>query len=124
VASGYAVAGTLRWRRVLLTLLVAGAATTWLARWTGGELADAVEGEPQVEDLIGSHAGAARWTFWTALLGAMAALAVEARVARRPAGRRDPLLLRILLLVPALAAAFLVAYTAHVGGLMVWGVPR
>ena len=38
--------------------------------------------------------------------------------------RREPLWGRVLGVVPALAAAALVAYTAHLGGLMVWGVPR
>ena len=124
VACGYVVAGTRAWRHVLLGLLVAGAATSWVARETGGELADAVEGEPQVEDLLGAHARAARWTYGFALIGAIAALAMAIDGRRRAPSQRDPLAVRLVLLLPALAAALLVAYTAHVGGLMVWGVPR
>jgi uncharacterized membrane protein len=124
VACGYVAAGTRTWRHVLLGLLLAGAASTWFARSTGGELADAVEGDPQVEALLGTHATAARWTYGTALIGVILAAATTFHVRRRPPSQRDSLWLRLLLAVPPLGAALLVAYTAHVGGLMVWGVPR
>jgi hypothetical protein len=37
---------------------------------------------------------------------------------------KEPLGLRLLLFVPSVAAAALVAYTGHLGALMAWGVPR
>jgi hypothetical protein len=57
------------------------------------------------------------------MLGAVAFGGASLWLRRRPAGR-EPLALRLALLLPALAAGLFVAYAGHVGGLMVWGVPK
>jgi uncharacterized membrane protein len=123
-AAAYAFAGTRTWRLTTLALLIAGSVGAWLAHETGETLEDAVEGEPHVEALIETHEGAAEWTQRAALLAALSFAAASLWWRARPASGGEPLAARLLLLLPALAAALLVAYTAHVGGLMVWGVPR
>ncbi|MDT7856419.1 DUF2231 domain-containing protein [Rubrivirga sp. S365] len=147
----YLLLGRGVWRRAALALFVLGASSAWAAAETGHALYDAVEGDPVVEAIVGHHQSAAAWTVWTSALAAavFAALSVAAvlrrapappddeaapprrrwwperggdRQARRP--RREPLWGRVLGALPAVVAAALVAYTAHLGGLMVWGVPR
>jgi uncharacterized membrane protein len=133
-ATAYAVLGTGAWRRATLALLLLGAPASYWAHQTGEALEEAVEGEPSVERFVAYHEAAAAWTLWASV--AALAAAGGATVWRRqrqkrhvsgdPSGVRlkEPLSLRLLVLAPALAAALLVAYAAHLGGLMVWGVPR
>ena len=123
-AAGYAFVGRRAWRLSTLALLTAGAIGAWLAHETGEILKDAVEGDPQVEALVDTHEGAAGWAWRASMIGAMAFAGASIWLRHRPPTGRDPLALRLALLVPAVAAALLVAYTGHVGGLMVWGVPK
>ena len=146
-AALYVVLGRGVWRRSALVLFVLGAASAWAAAATGPRLYQAVEGDPVVESIVATHQAAAEWTVWTASLAAFvfAVLSAVALVRRAPAppevederprrrwwpGRRgaraprEPLWGRLLGALPGLAAAALVAYTAYLGGLMVWGVPR
>ena len=51
-------------------------------------------------------------------------LAGESTAPKQPPSKREPLWGRLLVMFPAVVAAILVAWTAHLGGLMVWGVPR
>ena len=143
----YMVFGRGAWRRAALMFFALGAASAWAAAETGHRLYRAVEGDPVVESIVRTHQAAAEWTVWMSALAAavFAVLSVLAVVRRAPAppeepeaapprrrwwpkrrgrSRREPLWGRVLGLVPATAAAALVAYTAHLGGLMVWGVPR
>ncbi len=123
-AAGYVVTGLRSWRWVTLGLLVAGSIGAWLAHETGEVLEDAVEGDPQVEALIDTHESAAAWAWRASMIGAVAFAGVSIWMRRRAPAHRDPLAIRLALLLPALAAALLVAYAGHVGGLMVWGVLR
>lgn len=123
-AVGYAITGRPAWRWATLLLLVPGALVSWWAVETGEALYAAVEGEPQVEALIGAHRAAAAWTLWASAAAALALLAVTFWQSRRGRAEPVPLVVRLLPLVPALVAALAVAYAGHVGGLMVWGVPR
>lgn len=133
-AVAYAILGTAVWRRVVFALLLLGAPAAYWAQETGETLEEAVEGEPAVERFVEYHETAATWTVWMSL-AALAAVAgatlwwrrrQKVRVTAGPGGAppKEPLGLRLLILLPALAAALLVAYTGHLGGLMVWGVPR
>ncbi|HLA63675.1 MAG TPA: DUF2231 domain-containing protein [Rhodothermales bacterium] len=122
-AVGYAVAGGRAWRLAALALFAAGAVSAWVAGQTGEALYDGVEGEPQVEALIGLHHTAAGWTLWSAAVAALLFLAVTLWLRRTQRPDPAPLALRLLLLIPALVAALAVAVAGHAGGLMVWGVP-
>lgn len=120
----YAAVGTAVWRVAALLFLALGAVGAWAAGQTGEILEEDVEGEPMAELFLDAHEDAAGWTLWIAAAGALAfAMATGARWRRRTEPGEEPLLLRLALLPLALAPAGLVAYTAHLGGLMTWGVP-
>ncbi|MDX1421078.1 MAG: DUF2231 domain-containing protein [Rubricoccaceae bacterium] len=133
-AAAYAALGTGVWRRATLALLLLGVPAAYWAHETGETLEEAVEGEPAVERFVEYHETAASWTLWTSVAALLATAGgtlwwrrrQKERVTADPGGapRKEPLGLRLLVLVAALAAALLVAYTGHLGGLMVWGVPR
>ena len=141
----YLVLGRAVWRRAGLALFALGALSAWAAAETGPDLRRAVEGDPVVEEVVQRHQDGAAWTVWTSALAALAfALVSLARVRIRlprrrksdetggpaeaaepaAASKREPLWGRLLVLAPSWAAAAAVAWTAHLGGVMVWGVPR
>ncbi len=129
----YLVLGRAVWRQAGLVLFLLGTVGAWAAGETGHDLEQAVEGDPMVERVVGRHESGAEWTLWTSALATFGFGFVSvARLRRRPpvegddapVRTREPLWGRLLVLVPAWAAAGLVAWTAHLGGLMVWGVPR
>ena len=132
-ALAYAVLGRAAWRHATTVLLTLAAPAALWARQTGAALYEAVEGEPLDEALIEAHVAAANWAVGVSAVALVAALGGALWWHRRQqdhvtgtaggARLREPLGLRLLLLVVALAAAALVAYTAHVGATMVWGVP-
>jgi len=107
-------------RRFALVLLALGTAGAFVARQTGEALEEAVEGDPAAERFLETHETLATYTLAVAALAFGAAMSAEVFVRRR--GRREPLALRLLGAGLGVAAAILVARTAHLGGLMVWGV--
>ncbi len=131
-AAGYAVRGSAAWRHAVLWLLGLGAASAYWARATGPALLGDMEGTPIVDRLIETHATAANWTVGLSALALLAALGGTLWWRRRqaryvlgaPGGALppEPLALRVGLLVPTLLAALAVAWTGHVGAVMVWGV--
>jgi uncharacterized membrane protein len=130
-AAGYAVLGTATWRYAVFAFLLLGAPTAYWAQATGHTLEEAVEGEPSVERFVEHHEAAAAWTLRTSVVALLVVGGAtfwwrrrQRAAADASALQREPLGLRLLVFVPALGAAVLVAYTAHLGGLMVWGVPR
>ncbi len=128
VAVLYAALGRPVWRLAALGVFVLGAAGAFAARQTGQTMQDDVEGEPVVEAVLGTHARMADYTMWSALLAALVYGGLSVAARRRTAEgsvrpRPEPLAWRLAALAPALAAAALVAWTAHLGGVMVWGVP-
>ncbi|MEM0961006.1 MAG: DUF2231 domain-containing protein [Bacteroidota bacterium] len=140
----YAVLGRAVWRKAGLILFVLGALSAWASNETGHDLYQAVEGDPIVEEVVQAHQNGAKWTLIVSTVASgVFALVSLARLRRRrpppdevaaedaPAGdkaprgsKREPLWGRLVALVPATLAAALVAWTAHLGGIMVWGVPR
>jgi uncharacterized membrane protein len=124
-AAVYAVTGRSLWRTVALLAFVAGALGAWASVATGETIYEEVEGTPVVETFVEQHETYGEWALWTSV--ATVLLLVGAAGwnwrAERGAGARDPLTLRLVVLVFALAAAVLVALAGHLGGLMVWGVP-
>lgn len=131
----YLLHGRAGWRRAALALFVLGTLGAWAADETGHDLYQAVEGDPIVEEVIDAHRDGAEGTVWASLVASLAFGIVSAARLRRPQpvpegeeaptpSPREPLWGRLLVLIPALAAAALVAWTAHLGGIMVWGIPR
>ena len=120
----YALVGRGVWRLAALGLFALGTLGAVVAGQTGETLKQDVEGEPVVEAVLGTHERVAEVTTWAAALATLAygGLTVAAR-RRDAASAREPLAWRLAALVPAVAAALLVAYTGHLGGVMVWGVP-
>ena len=102
----YAALGTATWRWAALILIALGAGTAIWAEETGETLEETVDGEPVA-----------------AVVLVLVSLSVWAR--RQPDRflPREPIAGRVAVLVLAGLAAGLVAWTAHLGGIMVWGVP-
>ena len=117
----WSVRGTSFWRRYALLLFTLGMGGAVFAYKTGEAMEEQSEGSPIVEELVGLHEDLALYTLVVTgvTLAAMAGLSwwLERRTALQ-----DPLAARLALALAALAAAVLVAWTAHVGGTMVWGV--
>ena len=141
-ALAYLVFGRAVWRRAGLVLFAMGTLGAWVAAETGQDLYRAVQGDAVVDSVVRYHQFGAEWTM---AMGALASVVfvvvslarIRVRFRRRapeaegeeplpppPAPRREPLWGRLLAVLPAGAAAAAVAYTAHLGGVMVWGVPR
>ncbi len=118
----YAALGRPVWRGAALVLFVLGAAGAFAARQTGETMEHDMEGEPVVEAVLPTHERMAEVTMWTAIAAALAYGGLTV-AARRRAGGTEPLAWRLAALLPAVAAAALVAWTAHLGGIMVWGIP-
>ncbi|WP_412068155.1 DUF2231 domain-containing protein [Rubrivirga sp. IMCC43871] len=137
-ATMYLVFGRGVWRQAALVFFVFGAAGAWAAAETGHDLEQAVEGDPIVEQVVERHEQGADWTIWLSVAAALAfGVASVARIRRpqkpeeegeetpvKPRSRREALWGRLLGFVLALAAAGAVAWTAHLGGIMVWGIAR
>lgn len=123
VAVVYAATGRALWRAGTGLLVSLGTLGAWAANATGEALYAHVEGSPIVEELVGLHELLGKWTL---ALGAAATLVWLGVLAWRRRTERDhepdPLAVRLVLAVLALAAAVLVALTGRLGGVMVWGV--
>lgn len=119
--------GTAFWRRSLLLLLVLGSAGAVFAYVTGEAMEEQSEGVPIVDDLIDLHEQMGRYTLVVAIVACLGVALLSLRQERPRAGgvpARDPIALRLVLGLLVCLAAALVAWTAHIGGTMVWGVPR
>ena len=116
------VRGTRHWRRFLLFLLSLSLLGTLLAYFTGDAMHAQSEGVPMVELFVEQHETVALYTLWVtvAALGVVGGFTIWLERARRA---REPFAGRLAALIVTLAATLLVAYTAHIGGVMVWGVP-
>ncbi len=119
----WSVRGTSFWRRCALLLFTLGMGGAVFAYKTGEAMEEQSEGSPIVEELVGWHEDLALYTLVVTgvTLAALAGLSwwLERRTTPAP---QDPLAARLALALAALAAAVLVAWTAHIGGTMVWGV--
>jgi uncharacterized membrane protein len=121
----YAVSGGPLWRVVALLAFVVGALGAWASVETGESIYEEVEGTPVVETFVEQHETYGEWTLWTSAVTALllAGTVVWNRRTGHDTETRDPLAVRLVVLVFAVAAAVLVALAGHLGGLMVWGVP-
>ena len=116
--------GTVFWRQCILWLFSLGLVGGIVAYKTGETLREHTEGTPIVEELGDRHEDMAFYTLLVVaamvLLMALLTLWREKRMALEPT-KPDPLIARLVLMLVALAAAALVAWTGHIGGTMVWG---
>lgn len=124
----YLVRGTSLWRKVVMIFLGLGTATAFWARTTGETLRQSVEGTPIVDELVAYHSVMATLTSFA---GAVAFVAVllfsywwSRQRNRTTFDKTEPFLFRCVLFVLTAFVAAVVAYTAHIGGVMVWGVPE
>ncbi len=124
----YLVWGKGVWRKATLIFLGLGAASAIFASRTGEALEDEVEGEPMVEELLEIHESVAKLTTISTLVAFVVVVAFSVWWVRRPKvstlPMKEPILFRVALFLLAGFAAAVVAYTGHIGGLMVWGVPK
>lgn len=121
-ALGYLALGRPPWRLAALLLCTLGAGTAYWAEETGETLEEAVEGEVIAEAVLESHEEGAEWTVRMSLLAVLSLGAATWWARRKTLSAPEPWYLRLAAL-PAGAAAVLVAWTSHLGGIMVWGVP-
>ncbi|MEX0599632.1 MAG: DUF2231 domain-containing protein [Rhodothermales bacterium] len=115
--------GSAFWRGVTWLLTGLGTVGAFFAYFTGDGMEEQAEGVPIVEELVGLHEQMALYT----LIGAcLATLLVTAQAwwSRRFGLRADPLPSRLLIAAVLIALGVLVAWTAHIGSTMVWGVAR
>lgn len=122
----WSIRGASFWRRATLMLLTIGMVGGIFAYFTGEALEEQVEGTPIVEELVGLHETFALYTLIVAGLGLVMLAGLSLWLERRTTLERDPpdpLAPRLIVTFVIVAAAVLVAFTAHIGGTMVWGVP-
>lgn len=116
--------GSAFWRRCLLFLTLLSVPATLLAYLSGDTMKERSEGVPIIDQLVDLHERMALFTFIatvavTILLGVYGVGAERSR-----AGSRDPIQVRVAISMLIFLAATLVAWTAHIGATMTWGVAR
>ncbi|MBL7978236.1 MAG: hypothetical protein JNN12_07825 [Bacteroidetes Order II. Incertae sedis bacterium] len=111
------------WQQGTFYLSVLALVSSVFAKKTGEALAEGVEGEPMVEQILGAHAAAADFVIVANLVLVFLLILVwyADRNAKWGFVQKTPFRMAVLLV--AVFAAGLVAYVAHLGGLMTWGVP-
>lgn len=113
--------GTPFWRDVTWLLTGLGTAGAFFAYFTGDGMAEQAEGVPIVEELVGLHEQMALYTLIAACLATLL-MTAQAWWSRRFSLRTDPLPSRLFITAVLIATCVLVAWTAHIGSTMVWGV--
>ena len=126
----WAVSPRAFWYRAGAFAFVAGTATALLAYLTGEAAEDAGEDVPIVDEIVHLHEDMAIYTLAASLLATVAMILVKPALlvlndASRDSQEPPPAVgIRWAIAFLALIAAVLVAWTSHLGGIMVWGVPR
>jgi uncharacterized membrane protein len=116
--------GTPFWRRCALLLFTLGLAGGFFAWFTGEALEEQVDGEQVVALFVELHENMARLTLIvTGLVVGLLGYGTW-HLERQPAPAPEPILLRTVVAFLSVVAAALVALTAHIGGVMVWGILR
>ncbi len=123
-ASGAALVWLVRsnvfWGRLALAMSVLGLAGAVAAFKTGEAIRWAREGAPIVEELVGRHELLAKWTIG---LGAASVVSLGFVLWRSRRDESAGIAARIGAALICGAAAGVVAWGSHLGGLMTWGVP-
>ncbi|NND72613.1 MAG: hypothetical protein HKN43_13635 [Rhodothermales bacterium] len=121
-AALWAVRGHARWFTVYVSMHVIGTLGAIAAFRTGEALADDTEGVPIVEELVGTHELYGKITMIAAIIVSLILLyLVYARSKKHPWA--DSSIARYAMLILSIATALITILTAHLGGIMVWGIP-
>jgi uncharacterized membrane protein len=113
------------WYRCAALAYLAGSLGTIAAYFTGEAAEDAAEDVPIVEEIVDLHEEMAIWTLAAALVTLLAIVLANPRMLSGSDEQTHPKLpVRAAISLLAIISAVLVAWTSHLGGLMVWGVPR
>jgi uncharacterized membrane protein len=121
----WSIRATAFWRRATLLLMALGMAGGLFAYFTGDAIEEQSEGTPIVEELVGLHEDVALYALIVTGVALVGLAALSVWLERRTTLERDPpdpLVPRLVLTVLTVLAAALIAWTAHIGGTMVWGV--
>lgn len=114
--------GTPFWRHCsafLIFLSVPGALFAYL---TGEKMAERSDGVPIVDELVDLHEQMALYTLIASSVAAAALIIMLVMSHRRGTSERDPIGSRVAVGLLIIIAAALVAWTAHIGATMTWGV--
>ena len=122
---GWAVVPRPFWYRVGALGLSAGAVASLIAYVTGEAAEDAAEDVPIVDRYVDLHEDLGLYTLAVSVAATIGLVLVQPAIlfGEDHAGKTPAPVLRWAVAVLALAAAVLVAWTSHIGGIMVWGVP-
>ncbi len=114
--------GTTFWRQCSAFLVFLSVPGALLAYLTGDSMAEQSEGVPIVDELVDLHERMALYTLIASSVAAAALIVVLAMSYRRGTAVRDPIGSRVAAGLLVMIAAALVAWTAHIGATMTWGV--
>lgn len=114
------------WYRCAALTFMVGSLATIAAYFTGEAAEDAAKDVPIVDEIVDLHEDMAIYTMAAALITLLALVLIRPRLLSGAVDDQPPPVLpvRVAVSVLAVTAAILVAWTSHLGGLMVWGVPR
>jgi len=115
------------WYRVSVLAFALGAASALAAYLTGEDAEHAAEDVPIVEEIVHLHEDLAIYTLAATVVTLVALVVTQPHLlSKREHAHRPPAptAIRWTVAALALAAAVLVAWTSHLGGIMVWGVAR
>lgn len=114
--------GTPFWRHCSAFLIFMSVPGALFAYLTGDAMAEQSEGVPIVDELVDLHEQMALYTLIASGVAAAALIVMLVRSARRGTSKHDPIGSRVLVGLLIMIAAALVAWTAHIGATMTWGV--
>ena len=123
----WAARGGVFWYRVSALAFAGGALSSIAAFLTGEDAEDAAEDVPIVDEIVHLHEDFAIYAMVSAIATLMMLVLIspqtlfgsEAEQTRQPAGW-----VRWGIAAVAVVSAVLIAWTSHLGGIMVWGVAR
>ncbi len=119
----WTITGRDAWRVSMLVMLSLGTAGVAFAYFTGEAMEEAAEGSPIVEELVELHESLGLAALIASVVILLLVFGMQT-VFKRGATPGTPTAFRVAACVLVVALAVLVAFTGHVGGIMVWGVAR
>lgn len=113
------------WYRCATLAFLVGALAATTAYFTGEAAEEAAEDVPIVDQIVGLHERMAIFTLAATLITLLALVLTQPRLLSGSTDEPPPAkAVRFAIGALAVTAAILVSLTSHLGGLMVWGVPR